>query len=252
MIIEGNILDLKSYISLILTGNLKGPYYFVPLLVQLYLLAPILVRFAEDKWKWLLLITGIIQLISQVWLYYIALGIDVPFSPGNYLFPPAFFTFRIFWFALGITVGYHMHGFKLFLEKIKWIAFVSMIIFLIVGLIEWEIIFSRNHFLVPLETVIDGLYSISFIFAFLGFENFRLPLKKQVKYVGERSYGIYLAHVPAQEYAARLIYLLAPVLLGIQIIFLPMIFVAGFAIPIVLMEVMNRSPAQRYYKYVYG
>ena len=251
LFIEGQRYGLVEYFRMVITGSIKGPYYYVIVLIQLYLIAPILVRFGDRHWKWLLIVTGFIQVVSQLYLYGIALGVKLPFLP-DFKFPLWSFQLRVFWFALGIAVGFHPVAFKSWAVKARYYSLVSAIIFFILGMLEWELIFSYSHFIIPIETVIDSFYCVSILLLFFGFENIKIPFSKRINYLGERSYGIFLAHVPVQEYLARGIYHLMPVLLGVQVIFFPLLIVAGLGIPVLLMWIVERSRFRPYYKYIFG
>jgi len=252
LLLEGKSLNPVQTIGQILTGDISGPYYFIPLLVQLYLLAPFMVPFASKHWKSLLLVTGLIQLITQALLYPLVLGIKIPYLSVGFQIPSWSFPNRIFWLALGLVVGFHLPEFKAMLAKVKWSMLALTLILFVVGFYEWEIIFQANQFFTPIETVIDSFYALFFIFTFLAFDKAALPLTRQINKLGSNVYGIYLAHVPAQEYTARIIYHLAPWLLGQQLLFMPIIFIAGLVFPLLLMEVFRRSPISRFYQYVFG
>ena len=240
-------------IRIIITGEIAGPYYFIPLLIQLYLISPFLVPLARSRWKLLLVITAILQLFAQILLYLHILNIEFWFSQNLFYIPGWFFPSRIFWFALGITFGFNLTKFRTWLLKIKWAFLLGTILFFILGFIEWEFITSRiNNWVVPIETIIDSLYAISFLFFFLSFDDLRFPFENWIKDLGSKSFGIYLVHVPAQAYAARIIYHLTPWILGQQLLFLPLVFLAGLGIPLGLMKVVSKTPVNRYYKYIFG
>jgi len=252
-LLEGNTYTPISLFILIVTGEIEGPYYFVPLLIQLYLISPILVLIAKKSWKTLLIGTAIIQLFAQLSLYLSILGFDTKYWSHQIYIPGWFFPSRIFWFALGIVFGFHLSKIKSWLPKIQRIAFIATIFFYIIGVIEWELVTRYvGEWVVPIETIIDSLYAISFLFLFLSFDKVKLPLSSWIQDIGSKSLGIYLAHVPAQGYPSRIIYHIAPWILGRQFIFLPLIFILGLGIPLGLMKIVNVSPARRYYKYIFG
>jgi hypothetical protein len=61
-----------------------------------------------------------------------------------------------------------------------------------------------------------------------------------------------LTHALFIQYAAKVIYHLTPQLLGYQILLLPVLILVGFAGPLLLMYLFERSPLRPYYKYVFG
>jgi hypothetical protein len=54
---QGQRLSLAAYGRLLLTGRTTPAYYFIPLLIQLYLLSPLIVRAAKRNARALLLVT---------------------------------------------------------------------------------------------------------------------------------------------------------------------------------------------------
>ena len=61
-----------------LTGSVSPAYYYVPLLIQLYLLAPFLIPIARKKPVTLLVVTGLIQLAVMLSYYPLLLGAQNP------------------------------------------------------------------------------------------------------------------------------------------------------------------------------
>jgi peptidoglycan/LPS O-acetylase OafA/YrhL len=247
---EGERYMLFEYVKLLLTGYIQGPYYFVPMLVQLYLLSPFIVPFAKSNWKLLLLISAIIQVLTQVLLYFEIFQVSTPFEQFHVL-PIWFFLTRIFWFVLGIIFGLHLQSFKVFVEKTRWMFLGLMVILLPISMFERHIIFIEDV-TIPVETTIGSLYALSFIFVMLGFSSINLPLTNLVERTGSKSFGIYLTHSPAQEFTSRIIYHIAPWLLAYATVFTLLIFIVGLGIPIILMELARRSPLSRYYQYIFG
>jgi peptidoglycan/LPS O-acetylase OafA/YrhL len=250
LFLDGVRWTIIEYVRLLLTGYIQGPYYFVPMLVQLYLLAPFIVPLAKSKWRLLILLSALIQILTQALLYFEMFQINSPFQQFHFL-PIWFSLTRMFWFVLGIVVGLHIQSFKAFLERTRWIFLVLMFVFLAFNMFERNLIFGEG-ITIPVETTIGSLYALSFIFVMLGFSNIHLPLTSQVERAGSKSFGIYLTHAPAQEYTSRIIYHIAPWLLAYPIVFVAIISIVGLGIPNILMELVRRSPLRRYYQYIFG
>jgi peptidoglycan/LPS O-acetylase OafA/YrhL len=102
------------------------------------------------------------------------------------------------------------------------------------------------------ETVLDSIYTLAFIFAFLAFTDSPLPWKNPTCDLGVKSFGIYLTHIPAMDYAAKAIYWFAPQLLGTQILFQPIILVVGLGSPLLLIYLVEKTSLRRYYTYLFG
>lgn len=255
VVVEGKSLSLRRLFLDIFTGSANEVMYFVPLLIQFYLLSPLLVPLAKKNWKTLLVVTALIQLGVQLLAYPTFLGIDLPGAAAtSNLFPKWFFPARIFWFTLGLVIGFHLDQFKPFLQRYRWVFLTVAVAAIPLGVIEWELYFrlSGQEWLAHRETLLDSIYSLALLLSFFAFSQARLPLPKTVENLGSRSYGIYLTHAIFIQYAAKVVYQLAPQALGYQIVFQSVLLLAGFAGPLVLMAVFERTTLRRFYKYVFG
>ena len=253
--LQGIVLSPGGYLVMLLTGRTNPAYYYVPLLVQFYLLSPILVPLAKRWWLALLIVAAVIQLLVQLTYYPVLLGMNLPgMEPYLDLFPKWLFPTRIFWFTLGVVVGFNLTAVKQLLERIKWGLLAMALILIPLGIIEWELMlhYSGRDWFGHRETILDTLYSLAFILAFLAFEKFAIPYAKGVSDLGTRSFGIYLIHSPVMEYVSRGIFHLAPWILGYQIILQPVLIIYGLWIPLMLMTIVDRSQFRRYYLYIFG
>lgn len=253
-ILQGARFTALELIRTILLGQTTEAYYFVPVLVQLYILAPFLVPLARRNWKLLLFAAGLLQLVVLLLRYAMILDFDTALEPLLFLTRSWFFPGFIFWFVMGIVVGFHLDKFKAQLTRFRWLFVAGLVVFFIIGMVEWELLLraSGEAWIGPRETLIDNFYAGFFLLTFLAFSDIQLPLPGRMSTLGTRSYGIYLAHSPVLEYTARVVYNVAPIILGYQILFQPILYAAGLGIPLLLMALVNRSPLRRYYSYLFG
>jgi peptidoglycan/LPS O-acetylase OafA/YrhL len=252
---QGRQLPLDKILVLLVTGQVEGPYYFVPMLTQLLLMGPFLVPAARARGKTSLAAAGLLQLIFLIMRYLLILGIDIPaLRPLAALTRSYLFTSQFFWFVFGIVAGCHVGEFKAAILRYRRALLTLAGIAFIAGLIEWEALlrFSGEAWLSPQETLIDQLYALGFILSYLAYDRAALPLEKGISALGVRSYGVYLTHSPVLEYAARIVYHFAPALLAAPWLYMPMLVAAGLAAPLLLMELVNRSPASRMYEVLFG
>jgi peptidoglycan/LPS O-acetylase OafA/YrhL len=255
LFLQGREPSLKKVLIDLLTGSSNEVLYYIPLLIQFYLLAPLFVRLARKNWKLFLFGAALIQLIVILLPYPVYLGIDLPNKPAiAAAIPKWFFPSRMLWFSLGIVIGFNLEQFKLFLSRYKGIFLVSTVVFLILGVIEWEVFFrlSGLEWLSTRETIIDVLYSLALLLSFIAYQQAPMPFSKGINQLGKDSYGIYLTHAIFVEYSARVIFHVAPWLLGYQIILLPLLFIIGLGGPVLMMAVVDRSPAKRFRAYLFG
>ncbi|HSF80391.1 MAG TPA: acyltransferase [Anaerolineales bacterium] len=260
LILGANMMQGQSYtpstvLEYVLVGGAAPPFYFVPVLIQFYLLSPLLVPLARSRWKLLLVAAALIQLSIMLMRYAFILAPDNPvLQPFYGLVRAVYFPAHIFWFSSGMVIGFHLPKLKQTLVRGRWVFLISTVVFYGLGILEWEVLLrnSGQQWISPKETLIDHLYAASFILAFLAFDKFTPAFSEQLATLGSKSYGIYLMHHPVQEYTARLVYHVVPGLLANQLLFQPLLILMGLSVPLIVMGFMNRSPARRFYEYVFG
>ena len=234
-----------------------NPYFFIPLLIQFYLLAPWIARIAQRNWKLLLAAAALLHIISWGVRYLANIGV---FIPGQDIFlaltPRWFFlTWQPFWFPFGIVFGIHFYNRGQQLARLKrpLLAMVILLSFFILA--EYFLLdrLNREEWLGP---VFSGLaaapFSLTVILCFLAFSDVTLPLSSQIAQVGAKSLGIYLGNIPFVYVVAALMYHLTPWLLGYHLIYLFILIIAGLGGPLLLMELVRRSPARAQYRILFG
>ena len=252
--LEGKRPGVSDLLRIFLTGSITPAYYFVILLIQFYLISPFLVPIAKNHWKVLLLITGILQISFHLLQYLLILQPENAISGLIIRFLPKWlFIVRLFWFCLGLVIGFHREEIKKFFEGKAILWYSSALLLFVIGIFEWEFLIriSGGNWIETRETIIDAAYAFALLFAILSTEKV-LPLRNQVEKIGGQSFGIYLGHIPVMEYLARGIYHLAPWLLGQSIIFVLIIASVGLFIPLFGMWVFRKTFLNRIYGYVFG
>ncbi len=248
-------LPALAYLKRLAIGGAADPFYYVPLIVQLYLLAPFLTPLARARPRAVLLGSGLLQGIVLLLRYVAILQLDLPAArPLLWLTTSWFFPGYIFWFAGGIVVGFHLAQAKALAARLRWGLVAAVIALFFVCLFEWEALLrlSGRDWIGPRETLLDCLFSFAVLFAFLAFDRARLPAFDRLSALGPQSFGVYLAHSPALEYAARGLYHLAPAILGLPLLFLAILVALGLGLPLLLMAAVKRSPERPLYPYLFG
>ncbi len=251
--VDGQVYSLGGYLRRILLGETTAAFYFVPLVIQLYLLAPYLVPLARSRWKPLL--TGSFVLMAAVHIIRYFQIVNVPLPSIVDTFAAGwFFPGNLFWFACGMVFNFHQPAVKPFLERFRWHFLAAAVIFYAAGVFEWETLLrlSGQSWITPKETFIDNFFSMAFLLCFLSFGQATTQVTRLLENLGSRSFGIYLVHSLVLTVAARGIYHIAPKILGMQILFQPLLIACGIGIPLLLMEIVRRSPVRRFYSYLFG
>jgi probable poly-beta-1,6-N-acetyl-D-glucosamine export protein len=250
--IQGTRYTTSEFLYIIISGNATPPFYFVPLLIQLYLLAPLLVILIKKNWKPVLFTTSVIQMLI------LSLGYIRIFSPDARLIASVtdayFFPSYLFWFVLGIVVGFNFSSFKAFLARYQRLFMTGAVFFFVLGVIEWELIFrfTGQEWIEDRETLIDHFYAFCLIFGFLAYDKVQLPYQEHMTSLGAKSFGIYLSHMLALEFIARGTYHVFPAIMEYTIIFFALTVIVGLGIPLLLMWLAQQIPFRRYYSLVFG
>ena len=231
-------------------------YYFLILLIQYYLLSIYLVPLTRKNWAVVLIVTAVIQLVSESPLYFRSIGMSYPGMQYMALFTPRWFApSRIFYFTLGVVAGIHMNTFKVWLEKYRWALFGVMIGSLVLTFVEYWFLtrISVQAWIGPNNPGIARMiYATSFSLCFLAFSNLKLPYQRVIEDLGSKSLGIYLVNLPMMYLAAVLMYKFTPMLLGNMLVYMLVLMAVGIGIPLILMAIVRRTPARVGYRYLFG
>lgn len=252
--VEGARFSFAGLLVAVATGQATPAYYYIPVLVQLYALSWILVPYARRQWKLVLLASAAVQGTVMILRYVQVLQPSAGWAqPAMFLARSWFFPGYLFWFALGVVIGFHWAPIKAALSRIRPLLPFLAAAGLVAGMLEWEwlLAHSGREWIGTRETLLDGLFIVAVLLGYLSWEG-NLPFAESFAALGTRSYGVYLIHLPILEVTARSVYHWAPALLAYPSVFLPLLVLAGLAMPLLLMDAVERSPARRYYRLAFG
>ncbi len=262
LIIAGNIFLLNlnystgQVLKMMALGGAADPYYYIPLICQFYLFAPFLVPLAKNRWKPLLVMAALLEIVVLSLRYGQILGVSIPvLNQLPWITASWFFPGHAFWFPLGIVAGFHLQTLKQWLHQARWGLLAVLIITFVAGMIEWEYLLQQSgqEWIGTRRTLIDTLYAGAFLLSFLAFDQINWPFSKQFGNLGPKSFGVYLIHAPVLIYASKAIYHLAPWILAFPILlFQPILLILGVSVPLILMMLVKRSPIRGYYAYIFG
>lgn len=254
-IIQGHRYSVLTFIFVIITGNSAAAFYFVPVLIQLYLLAPFIIDFLRKRPRLVLVSTALIQLFSVSLAYGVILNVNTPVIKQLLLLNNgASVTNHIFWFTLGIAIGNYFEKIDGRLERAKWLLLGLSVVSYILMFVEWDNIWRMSGEVWIARRFIPSahIYSFFFILTLLAFRDWKPPLPKLTAYLGSKSYGIYLVHALVMTIAAKIIYHIAPALLSANLLYQLVLVSVGIAVPLLMMGFIARVASGRYYVYLFG
>jgi hypothetical protein len=231
-------------------------YYYIPLIIQYYLLSPILVSLARDRWKILLVSTAIIQFGLESLRLLALIGVDLPGIDLIIRITPIwFFPGRIFYFSIGLVAGMHVQHFSQWISRSKWILLISSIILFALSMAEYEYLANllQDLWLVPKYSgLFRALFAVTFTLSILAFDKVPIPYPQKFANLGGKSLGIYFANTPILYVVASLMYFFTPRLLGMPLVYQIILISTGLGGSLLLMYVVLRSPARKAYPYIFG
>ncbi|MCA9943925.1 MAG: acyltransferase family protein [Ardenticatenaceae bacterium] len=237
-------------------NDILRAYYYIPLVIQLYLLSPWLGPLAKKHWKLFLFVTFLIQFAAEGAGYLRLLGVEAAWVKTAVTITPIwFFPSRIFFFALGLVLGFQRKLFGGWLARWKYALLAGLGLFAVLSFVEyfWVDQAIGERWLGPsFIGIFRTLYAVTFSFVLLAFDKVKLPLEKQLSQLGLISLGIYLVNTPAIYLTSSLLYKFAPWVLGRQIVYQPILTAAGLFIPVLLIQVFKWGPLKRYSPTVFG
>lgn len=240
-----------------LSRNLIIQYYFIPLLILYYLLAPIVVIWARSNARALLAGAALVQSLA-VALFYCrvycpgfpgALKSWVDLGPLQYLRFASYFPFGILCGMLARTVKDRLVQFK---SILPWLT----LFMLALTVLEAGTAYHLGGDAWPKggdqTKMSSALFSIAIIFCFAAFDKMSVPFDRAIKKLGTHSYGLYMSHYPVLGILARVFSRIAPWLTSQGWLFLPVLFVLTVALSTLLMDLVSRLPTKRFYRYLFG
>jgi len=252
----GDSYSAQKIIYILLTGGAAIGYYFIPLLVLCYLISPILIPFGRDRWILLLTVSGVIHLIALVIAndYLMGWAVDLRLRPFiSFIFNWPFLA-NIFWFVLGIVIGFHSTMIKQALIKVKWFLYIGAGFFFVASMIQWD--YARRIIgkeWVSLQLMFcNQVFILLLLLIFIAHNHDRIPFRKQIIQIGSISFSIFLIHPLVLELTAKVIYRVLPGFLALYFPFQVLLIGMGLGIPFLIVEVANRTMFSRYLKYVLG
>lgn len=261
VIYAGQIATGKGYSGVefgrrFILGQVALPYYFVPLLVQFYLLAPLVVRYAKQQGALLLAMSATVQLATMGLFYLRIYNVPLP-APCEALIdagPTPFVRWTVF-FSLGAVVWYHQRAIKTRLAPFKGWLLGAAVALGALTVVESEIALRyvdtlpEARHMTKLSTT---LFSLVIILLFVALDRVQFPLADWIEKIGTQSYGIYLMHYHVLLYTLRGIDYFASWLLSWTFPLQGVLIAVGLTVPLLLMTIIAKSPARRYYRLVFG
>jgi peptidoglycan/LPS O-acetylase OafA/YrhL len=256
--LQGQVYTPMEYLRRLCLGQAIGAYFYIPVLCQLYLLSPLIVPYAKTHAGRLLAASALVHFVLVILAYLPVAGYFLGGdSPALYVLrniPSALFVRLQFFFVFGVVVGLRSKQVSEWVTRHKSLLLVLVGASALLAVVEAEVFFRLTGLTYHEEilTIPTTLYAVTTILLFLGSSKESLPGSKVLHQLGIRSFGIYLLNGTLLAFVARAVQKFIPWFLAYELLFVVCLIAIGIGIPFLLTQALAKSPARRYYRYLFG
>lgn len=258
-IVMGQPVELMKFFENILLGQTVMAFHYIPMVVVFTLVTPFLVPLVLKRWQILVGLAAVMQLIVIIGRYELFLNPQSSAQQMSFWKGIANFNlgYYFIWFALGLVAGTRITAMTRWLEGVSRYLFIAASVFLALGLAERFILQSitGRYFLTPTVGLFAQVWITLFLLTYLGSKQSPglEPLLNRLGQLGVTSFAIYLMHVPILEIGAKVVYNLAPWLLGQYLLFFIFECLLAVGLPLLAIRLFNLIPPLKpFSKYVFG
>jgi peptidoglycan/LPS O-acetylase OafA/YrhL len=250
---QGETFTIPDIIALILGGKAANEYYYIRILVQMYLIAPLWLRLAR-KQPWLVLgIAIVINLIARapVYLYQLSdfqrvwwLSMFINWQAPTYLI----------WFTCGLIFGFHLDVIYAWIQAHRAQLFTTTALALVVVVIEvsWFSGQLGKPWMYSNSLLSSQIFSILLAACLVSLKLGKLPYQKYLMRLGTQSLGIYLIHSLILTLFAKGVFHVFPALLSQPYLFFFVLVLMGVGIPLAIMKLADITPMKRFSYVFFG
>lgn len=233
-----------EYLKHLLVGY---PFNFVPLIIFFIAIAPIMLWLTNRiGWLTVLLLVAVYQMLLILIVFPGSHNVSLP-AWTAWLAPPVLSLTLADWgiyFPLGMLYALNMKTMTPWLERLRWpllaMASGGFIATVLHGMGVWNAPLVRHIF--PLAVVL--LLPL--------IPRQAIPKVRWLENIGKYAYGLYLTHLIVIDILLLLAAALWPAALQSMLLLVPLLFLAGLYLPLVLMTLIARSRVRNLYRTLFG
>ncbi len=240
-------------------------FYYGPVMVILFVVAPVLVSLARRCPSGLVVGAALVQLLVVEWGAVRAWGYGVPawlnvdwLGWMGYAGLILDESLRLgLFFVLGLVVSRDLDGLRLRLAGWRGWVIVLGGIFAVSSMIEADTVYRGRApewpgWQISIWTPSAALFAITVIMLLATWEWPKNRGTGFLERLGAASYAVYLMQFVCIEYSLKVIYHVAPGALGQPTLLVPVLACVGLGGPLLLMGAVARTPLRRFYQRLFG
>ncbi len=250
----GERFSISEVLAMVVLGTAVIPFYYVPLLIELYILAPFVVALAKKRWSILLLIAALCQLVV-VTAAYKPFFPAIPGPEGVYAFIRGTHLLDLGgWFVIGVIIKLHLPAVKVLMARVQPVLMPAILIIALMALAEWNMLrnLSGKEWIATDLTILDKVFALLFVATILFQKNLTIPFSLTLGKLGTKVYGVYLAHMLALDITAKAVYHFLPGSMAYPLFFWVLLGSIGLFGPLLLMKIVKDTPLRRLYVPLFG
>lgn len=250
---QGETFTIRDILKLILGGKAANEYYYIRILVQMYLIAPLWLRLAK-KQPWLVLGFAIlINLIARTPFYLYQLT-DFPRVWWLSMFIDWQAPTYLIWFTCGLLFGFYMDRIHTWIQvhRIQVYTVTALALAAVVAEVSWFSGQMGKPWIYSNSLFSSQIFSILLAASLVSLNLGKLPYQKDLMRLGTQSLGIYLVHSLILTITAKGVFHILPGLLSLPYLFYLFLVLVGVGVPLAMMKLADISPLKRYAYVFFG
>ncbi len=250
---QGETFSTPEIGALVLRGRAANEYYYIPILVQMYLLAPFWLRLTRKFPGLVLGIAIAINLLARVpfYLYQLSdahrvwwLSMFINWQAPTYLI----------WFTCGLIFGFHLNTIYTWIQAHRGLLFGATIatLILVVFEVSWFSVRLGKPWVYSNSMLSSQIFSILLAASMVSLNLGKLPYQKDLMRFSTQSLGIYLMHSIILTITAKGVFHIFPALLSQPFLFYLLLVFLGVGVPLAIMKLADISPMKRFSYVLFG
>ncbi|MGD9503824.1 MAG: acyltransferase [Syntrophobacteraceae bacterium] len=198
-LVRGVHISWKGALFKLVTGSASTPYYFIIVILQLYILTPLLLYLNKSKFGICLIVTINCFGILLLYFFRLLIGYELPFT----MYAAPFYSWVVF-YQIGLLAGTQSDVFRSFSNSLTVYAVILAILLSILESMVLVIHYQNWNFATSQLKLSSCFYAMVLITLIYRYRSFFSNIPILIK-LGNISFGIYLIHMFVLPVVSRVV-----------------------------------------------